>query len=138
VAHEQGDDRQAVALHTEALTLQRELGDKRGTADSLECLARTAANMREPTWAVNLFGMAASLREAIHAPLPPNERADHDRAVAEVRNQLAAAAFTEAWQAGWALAWEEAVAQALALADVLGAGPDERPPQDRAASWPGS
>ena len=138
VAREQGDYTRAVALYEEALALWRELGDKWGTAHSLEGLARTAAKMREPVWAVKLFGMAASLSDAIQAPLPPNDRADHDRTVVEVRNQMEEAAFTEAWHAGRALAWEEAVAQALALAEVLGAGPDELPPQDRADPWPGS
>jgi hypothetical protein len=49
----------------------------------------------------------------IGAPLPPNERTAHEALVAALQEALGEADFTAAWEAGHALSWEQAVAEAL-------------------------
>jgi hypothetical protein len=68
--------------------------------------------------------VAEALREAIGAPLPPDERPDYEREVAHVRAQLDEAAFKAAWQEGRVMTLEEAVAFALASPDITPAVDD--------------
>ena len=113
-----GDLARAAALYDEALALSVELGDRLGVARGLEGLAAAAAGSR-PHQTARLLGAAEALRESLGTPLPPGERAVHDRRVAEAHARLGAAAFAAAWGAGQALSLEEAVAAAQALADEL-------------------
>jgi hypothetical protein len=69
-------------------------------------------------WAARLYAAAAALHEAIGAPRPPNERADHDRDLA--RRNLAA---RRAVLVGTALS----PAEPRRKADLLMAPPDCAP-----------
>jgi hypothetical protein len=60
-----------------------------------------------------LFGTAAALRGAMGAPLPPADRAKHQRQVASTRAALGEEVVAAAWAEGRALPLEEAVASAL-------------------------
>jgi hypothetical protein len=62
------------------------------------------------------LGAAQVLREAIGIPLPPVERAEHERRVAAVRAALGEETFTAAWAVGRTLPLEQAIAEALAEA----------------------
>jgi predicted ATPase len=108
LASHQGDHRAARALLEESLAICRELGIKEGGAKNLEGLAVVAVAQAQPERAARLFGVAEGLREAIGAPLPPAERAEHERSVAAVRTALGEAAFATAWEAGRARSLEEA------------------------------
>jgi hypothetical protein len=79
--------------------------------------------------AARLFGAAEALREAIGTPLPPADRAEHDRSVAAVRTALGEEAFAAAWAEGRALTLEHAVA--FALADDVQSPPGTEPPMGR-------
>jgi hypothetical protein len=59
-------------------------------------------------------GAAEALREAIPAPLPPADRADHERQAAAARDSLGKKAFAAAGAAGRRMTMEQAVAYALA------------------------
>jgi predicted ATPase len=114
VAGRQGDHAAARALLEQSLALQRELGDRRGIAACLEGVAQVSAAEGAPERAARLLGAAAALRDAIGAPLPPAERAAHERIVAPVRADLESAVFAAAWAEGQAMPLEQAVADALA------------------------
>jgi tetratricopeptide (TPR) repeat protein len=109
----QGDVKRAAAMGHEGLALRREVGDKRGIAECMESLAGVAAAEQEPERAVRLLGAAMALREAIGSPIPPVERAEHERLVTTTRGTLGEEAFTAAWAQGWAMSLEDAVAGAL-------------------------
>ncbi len=79
---------------------------------SLEAFAHLAAE-RQPQCAAQLWGAAAALREAIGAPLPPNEREEYERDVAAVREALGEEAFSATWVEGRAMSMEQAVAYAM-------------------------
>ncbi len=64
-----------------------------------------------------MLGAADGMEEAIGAALPPEEEARYAPLLSTIRAQLGDAAFAESWDAGRALPLEEAVAEALALAD---------------------
>jgi hypothetical protein len=89
------------------------LGDKHNFLTGLEGLAALAAAQAQPERAARLFGTAEGLREAMGAPLPPAERAEHDRSVAAVRTTLGEEAFAAAWAEGRAMSRDQAVAFAL-------------------------
>jgi len=80
-----------------------------------------------PRWAegvrvVWLLGAAAKLREPIGFPQVPIDQAETEALVAPVRAALGEEAWTAAFEAGWALSLEEAIAEALREAAAAGEG----------------
>ncbi len=113
VAAAQGDYASARSLFEESLATRSELGDQRGIPECVEGLAGVQGAQKQPERAARLFGAAEAVREAIGAPLRPNERDRYDGAVAALRAALGKDAFEAAWAAGRAMTVEEAVAYAL-------------------------
>jgi predicted ATPase/class 3 adenylate cyclase len=114
IAYKEGEHAAARALHEQCLTIRRELGDRRGIADSLESLGYVALAEDRPDTAARMLGAAARLREDIGAPLPGSARAHYDERVAALRLALGdAAAFERGWNAGRAMAMEDAIRHAL-------------------------
>jgi non-specific serine/threonine protein kinase len=111
-AHGQGDLDRAAQCYREGLALRRSGGEKRSIAASLEGLAVVATAAGRWQHAARLLGAAEALREAIRAPLPPVDRAEHARAVGEARTMLGDDVFQAAWDAGRALSLEQAIAEA--------------------------
>jgi hypothetical protein len=60
-----------------------------------------------------LWGAGQALREAIGAPLPPNEHPEYERMVAAARARLGEDAFAAAWARGRTISLEQAIAFAL-------------------------
>jgi hypothetical protein len=112
----------AAALFKESLSLRKEMGARRGIAESLEGLAsvRVADGGDSQTAArpARLLGAAEALREAIGAPVPLVERAEYERDVATLRSQLGEEAFAATWAEGRAMRTEQAIAYALEKTDV--------------------
>jgi predicted ATPase/DNA-binding SARP family transcriptional activator len=109
----QGDYGAARALLEESLAIFRELGSKWGIASILEGLAALAVAQAQSERAARLFGAEEGLREAMGAPLPPADRAEHDRSVAAVRTALGEEGFAAAWAEGQRMELEQAIACAL-------------------------
>jgi hypothetical protein len=104
-------------LYTESLALFYAGGDRVGAAWSLEGLAGACGALGQLERAAHIFGAAATLREAVGAPVPPAARAAYDRALQAVRLELASRkgdAFAAAWERGRGMALDEAVDEACA------------------------
>jgi DNA-binding NarL/FixJ family response regulator len=81
--------------------------------------------------AARLFEASAALRERHGAGLWPRERERLDRAIAPARARLSETDFAAAWAAGRALALDQAIAEAMAVADtVTASAPDTNPAAD--------
>jgi non-specific serine/threonine protein kinase len=117
VALLQGDIERAATLCVESLVLGRTVGDRYIIAWCLEDVAGVALAHGNPVQAAHLFGAAEGLRATIGARLLAFDRARYERTVTAVRAALDAAAFVAAWAAGRALPLEQAIAEALAVAD---------------------
>ncbi len=102
----QGDFAGAVALAQQSLVLQRGLDDKAAIAYTLENLGTA-----------QLFGVAAALRTAIGAPLPPSDRIVYAQRVSTLRDPLGEPTFAAAWADGQTLPLEQAVVLALVEAE---------------------
>jgi predicted ATPase/DNA-binding XRE family transcriptional regulator len=113
VARRQGELTQAQALQREALALDQQRGDLRRCAEDLEVLASTAGSAQQGEHAARLLGAAMTVREALGAPQPPQERADVDQAVEVARAALGEAAWAAAFAAGRAMTLEDAIVEAL-------------------------
>lgn len=87
--------------------------------------------MGQAEQAARFFGAAEALRERHGLALVPVERPRLERAMAPARARLTRAAFAAAFAAGRALPLEEAIAEALAVADTVAAA---SPPTDAAAA----
>lgn len=96
-------------------------------ADTLECLARLAANDGSHTYAVRLLGAAEAFRQRMEHARFPMYQADYDAVVARVREALGQNDFDAAWDEGAALSTEEAIAYAQ-----RGRGERKRP----TSGWP--
>ena len=123
VARQAGDLPRAAALHGEGLELVWELGDRIGVAFGLEGIAAVLGAIGKPEQMVRIYAAVDALRTTLDAPLPPENQSEYDQAVAAARAQLGDTRFDEIWQAGRALAVEEAVAEGLALARELSVTP---------------
>jgi tetratricopeptide (TPR) repeat protein len=112
-----GEHAAARAVLTESLAahrgLYRETWHRRGFAECLEGWALLAAAGNRPERAARLFGAANSLREGQGVPLLPADRAEFEPSMAALQAALGQAVFTAAWEAGYALTWEQAVHEAL-------------------------
>lgn len=83
----------------------------------LEGLAATLAAEGDVAHAVRLSAAAGGMRVHAGTPAPPPERAEIERLLEDARATLGEPVFRAEWAAGSALAPEEVVADALALAE---------------------
>jgi tetratricopeptide (TPR) repeat protein len=112
LASARGDFAATTELLFESIALSQSVGDKEQVANSLTELASLTVS-GNAVKAATLFGAAEALRIAIGAPISPADRARHDESIASVRKRLSEDAFQTAWQAGVALASEDAIVQAI-------------------------
>jgi len=117
IATARGDYESARAICNECLAIAKELGDRELLASGLERLAGVIAaqesggtSTQGALWAAKLWGAAESLRQAISAPIPPLERATHERAVSAIRTQLGEGTFAAAWADGRSMTPDQALA----------------------------
>jgi predicted ATPase/transcriptional regulator with XRE-family HTH domain len=113
LSRKRSDFAQALALQREALTLYRDLGYPRRCAAGLEALATSVGVAGQGKLAARLLGAAASVREALGAPQPAQEKAEVEQTLAAVRAALGEEAWQATFAAGRGLTLEEAIAEAL-------------------------
>jgi predicted ATPase len=110
-----GDLATAEARAIEALTLLRRAGTGNlGVAHGLEVLGAVAAACGDPLGAARHWGTTATLRAVIMAPPAPGECRHQEELVAAAQAGTDQASWADAWIAGSALRWDEAIAEALA------------------------
>ncbi len=112
---DRGDYGQARAHLNESLALMQEIKNRRGIASVLEGFATLTMLQQQARLAARLLGAAEALREAISAPVPPDERDDNEQSVAAARTQLGEKSFTAAWAEGRKMTPEQALAADAAL-----------------------
>jgi non-specific serine/threonine protein kinase len=115
-ALDSGDAPRALRLLGESLRIVRATGDVEELAGVLDGMARVTA-LRSPERAARFCGMAAALRETMGTARPLAEQAPHEQAVAAIRRALGEQEFAAALAAGRALPLEQAIDEALAVAD---------------------
>jgi non-specific serine/threonine protein kinase len=126
-ARDQGDELRAARLFAESLNVAHEGRDPMTVVLCLKSLGAVAAATSRPEQAARLFGASEALRDVHGFTLQPTERPRLERAITPARRQLPEPAFSAAWAAGRALPTDEAIAEALALADEVAAVPAPDP-----------
>jgi tetratricopeptide (TPR) repeat protein len=120
VMYRQGDQASARALYAESLERRRTLGERSGIAECLEGLAAVATAEGRYERSATLFAAADALRENLGTPVPPADRTEHQRVLADVRASLGQVLFDNAWARGRAMspeeAWEFASAEGVSQA----------------------
>jgi predicted ATPase/DNA-binding CsgD family transcriptional regulator len=116
-AREQGHHRRAAALFAEALSILQDLPDPDALANCLRSLGSIAAVRGQPASAARLFGASEALLERHGYTVGPLEVQYRERLYAVAREALQASTFANAWAAGQALAIDEAIAEAFAIAE---------------------
>jgi DNA-binding CsgD family transcriptional regulator len=110
IAIAQGEPEQAERDAHDALTLAARTQGYMRLADTLECLARLAADDGNHPYAARLFGAADGIRQRMGHARFPMYQTGYDATVAEVREALGQDDFDAAWAEGAALSTEEAIA----------------------------
>jgi predicted ATPase/DNA-binding XRE family transcriptional regulator len=123
VALAEDDSLQAAAYLRESLELLRLTDNKEEIAAALETVAQACVGYGSPEPAARLHGAAAELRERIGAPIPPAERDNVDRAVSRMQTALGHEQLAAAEAAGHGLTLEQAITEALAMAEKLAQDP---------------
>jgi non-specific serine/threonine protein kinase len=103
----------ARSAYYESLRLQQEMGYIQQVADNLEGLAGIAAAEQTPLQAAILCGAAESHRQVIAMRRWPHEQPQFERDLALAQSQLDRKQWHVAWQQGYAMPLEQAVAYAL-------------------------
>ena len=113
----QGEQVLAQLRYQEVLTILHEMGSQQFLAACLEGLAAAVVAQvaeQEPDtqtfWAAQLWGSAASLREAMGTPLPLVGRQAYEQAQTLARGLLGDLLFATAWAQGRSMTPEQAVA----------------------------
>ena len=136
IALDQGDVDRAGSLLGESLAYLRELGERWGSAGRLKGLAAVAAApwgvpacldglaavagaRGEVARAARLFGATAALRDLAGYAREPVDQPGFERWIAPVRTALGEAAFAAALVEGQSVPVDDAVADALAIAEAL-------------------
>lgn len=113
VLQRQGDYHRAYTQHREALLLAVETEHSVFIPLSLEGFACLAAAQGEAQRAAILFGAAETSEELDGVLSDPHLRAEHDRLVASVRDELGERAFDASWRKGSEMTLEQATDFAL-------------------------
>jgi tetratricopeptide (TPR) repeat protein len=112
-----GDYKGAAVRCREGLVLAQETENTRAVADCINALAGLAVEIGRHEEAARLFGAVDTMRKTVGPLGSRYEDERHSRDMAAVRDALGAEAEFEARSAGQALPLEQAVREALALAD---------------------
>ncbi len=116
LARRQGKHDDAVALYRQSLKLNWQARDRENISWNLIGLASVAVERNHSGPGAELLGAALAVREAIGAPLMPDEQRDYDRAAANARSALGYAAFEAALETGRALSLADLVAGSVTVA----------------------
>ncbi len=95
-----GEHEAAQTFYKERWELLQAVGDRELAAACLEGYGEVLVAQGEARWAVQLWGIAATVRAEIVAPMPPIYRPDYIQAVASARESLSEEAFQMAWADG--------------------------------------
>ncbi|NOK62448.1 MAG: hypothetical protein GFH27_549293n182 [Chloroflexi bacterium AL-W] len=115
LARAQGNFALANTYYQESLVLFQELGGRHFMAICFEGIADLAAIQGNHICAARLFGVAATLRETLHAYLAPIHRADHEDKLAQARSDIDPHVWEAAWTEGQMLTLQQAVAEAQTI-----------------------
>jgi tetratricopeptide (TPR) repeat protein len=113
IANKQGDYGRAKALSEQAIILGYELGDRRLVLGLLLIIERVALGQGKLERAARLLSAGEALVEDLGIELDPDDRANIDRAVAIISDQLGEATFEGLKAEGRAMTMEQAIAYAL-------------------------
>jgi predicted ATPase/class 3 adenylate cyclase/DNA-binding CsgD family transcriptional regulator len=112
VAIAQDEPEQAERDTHEALAIALRTHGYLRLPDTLECLARLAADGANAHYAARLFGAADAIRQRTGQPRFPMYQAGYDAAVAAVRDALGQQDFDDIWAEGAGMSTVEAIAHA--------------------------
>lgn len=112
IALAQGDPEQAEHDAHDALAVAARTGAFMRVADTLELLARVAADDGNHPYAARLLGAAAGIRQRLEHVRYPMYEAGYQAVLGEVRETLGKDVFDDAWRAGAELSTAEAIAYA--------------------------
>ena len=110
---ELGAPDEAHAALVAAAVLWQRAGERSDLAECLELFTALAAQWQQPARAVRLAAAAAALRQAAGTTPSPAEAKRHQAIIVPLRRAMDATRFTAAWQDGWSMSADEAVALAL-------------------------
>jgi ATP/maltotriose-dependent transcriptional regulator MalT len=114
----EGDLPCAAGCFTESITVARTIQQTRATLGAVHGLAGVALALGHAERAARLLGAVGAAREALGMGRI-TQKHHGERITADTRAALEAADFERAWSVGRVLSLEEAVAEALAIADVV-------------------
>ncbi len=115
----QGDLQRSAMLYRESLELRRDRAELFGIAESIAGFVRIAAAMDQRERAVVLLGAVEGQRESLGASMVSPDHRWCQEIIAEVATLIDPNVFAEAYTRGRKMPLEDAIAEALAVADEL-------------------
>jgi predicted ATPase/DNA-binding SARP family transcriptional activator len=118
VAQGLGNEQRALTLYQESLALAGPFEQKENIAICLVGIGGIAGAVGQAECSARLLSAGETLYNAIGIPWP-DLRTEYERYLATARAQLDDTAFAGAWSAGRAMTLEQAIDEALAVADTV-------------------
>ena len=114
IAQMRGDPATAYTLYEQALASYYQVADKWALAWCIEALISLTVAQGRLAQAAQWMGGVNALREAIHSPIAPSNRAEYEKSAAAAISALGREAFDAAWKTGQEMSWERVVESAMA------------------------
>lgn len=114
-ALKEGDMAQACRLFEISIQGFQEINNTIGVVFAIEGLASLHCNQNQPEYTARLFGWADATREKIRDLRPPTEQADVDKDIAACLAMMGEVAFSETYEEGRKMTFDEAVAYPLGI-----------------------
>lgn len=119
-------------LLTQALFILRQMGSRRLMADVVDALAAAAATDKRYTDAARLIGSTTTMREGHQIGITHRSKTEINDLLTELHRQMGESGFTEAFDTGKRLTLENAVDEAIEVAQAIVASEAERIARARA------
>ena len=118
-ALDRGETSQAARLYAESISLCQSIGDRTTIATTalLERIAALALATAQPRHAARLLGASDKLRQELGAPIMPYLRPVRERALEQIRSQIATRVIDAAIAQGHSLSPHDAFHEALAICE---------------------
>jgi tetratricopeptide (TPR) repeat protein len=110
-----GNLAEAIPMYRETIVVYQDLGHRGAIAHQLENFAFVAIAQEQSQLATKLLGAAEALREISKSRMTPQERAEYDKHLMELRGGLNEEDFTRLWAEGRAMTIEQAIDHALKI-----------------------
>jgi hypothetical protein len=113
VLRENGEVEEPLSIYRNLLPKWKDLGHRAAVAHELECTAYLLRRKEQSRQATLLLSAADALRKMIESVPTTMEKVEYEKEIASLRSGMQESEFKKAWEEGYSLSMDEAIALAI-------------------------